>query len=403
MTNTLKNERAVVILLAATQFTHILDFVLMMPLGPILMREFAISVSSFGLMVSSYTFSSAIVGLIGALWIDRFDRRGALLFSYAGFTMGTLACYFAWNFESLTAARIFAGAFGGLITTLTFTIIGDTVPEVRRGWATGVVMAAFSVASVIGVPIGIALAESSTWNLPFLALAVVSSVVFYLLKTIIPPLKSHIKVETQKVPIRSRVLALWKVAQDRIHLTAFALTTLLMFAAWTLIPFISPFLVFNLGVKESELPLTYFCGGLLTFFTSRWIGRLADKHGKYRVFWIMAILSFAPILTLTNLTAAPLWAVLIVTTLFMSLVSGRFVPAMSLITSAADPKQRGSFMSLNNSLRHLASGSASLVGGYIIAKNPATGALDGYHISGFIAVAATVVCIFLAKKIRIRA
>lgn len=402
MTDTLKNERAVVLLLAAAQFTHILDFVLMMPLGPILIREFSISVSAFGLMVSSYTFSSAIIGLIGALWIDRFDRKGALLVSYAGFTLGTLACYFAWSFESLTAARIFAGAFGGLITTLTFTIIGDTIPEERRGWATGVVMAAFSVASVVGVPIGIALAEASTWNLPFLALAIASTVVFYFLWTVIPPLKAHIKVETEKVPIRFRVLALLRVAQDRTHLMAFALTTLLMFAAWTLIPFISPFLVFNLEVKESELPLTYFCGGLLTFFTSRWIGRLADKHGKFQVFWKVAVLSFAPILILTHLTSAPLWAILIVTTFFMSFVSGRFVPAMALITSAADPKQRGSFLSLNNSLRHLASGSASLAGGYIIAKNPDTGALDGYHINGYIAVLATVVCIFLARKIRIR-
>lgn len=402
MTEALKNERAVVLLLAAAQFTHILDFVLMMPLGPILMREFSISVAAFGMLVSSYTFSSAIVGLIGALWIDRFDRRGALLISYAGFTLGTLACFFAWNFESLTAARIFAGAFGGLITTLTFTIIGDTIPEERRGWATGIVMSAFSVASVIGVPIGISLAEAASWNLPFLALSLASGVVFYFLWKEIPSLKKHINTEARNTSISKRLLELWKVAQDRVHVTAFCLTILLMFGAWTLIPFISPYLVFNLGMLESQLPLIYFCGGLLTFFTSRWIGRLADRHGKYRVFCGVAVLSFAPILTLTNITAAPLWGILVVSTFFMSLVSGRFVPAMALITSSADPKQRGSFLSINNSLRHLASGSASLMGGYLVATNAETGQLEGYHWNGYIAVAATIICIFLAKKVQIR-
>lgn len=396
-----KKEHSLVLLLAAIQFTHILDFVIMMPLGPILIREFGINVTSFGLLVSSYTFSSAISGLLGALWIDKFERKKALMICYSGFALGTLLCFFSWGFESLMAARIFAGAFGGLVNTLVFTIVGDTIPEERRGRATGIVMAAFSVSSVLGVPIGLSLAEFAGWNFPFLLLALVAIGVLALLSKNVPTLNSHLSVSPVKLSIPKQLQELLGVARDSNHLRAYALTVFLMFAAFTLIPFISPYLVSNVGLKESHLALTYFCGGLLTFFTSRWIGRLADKFGKFRMFWIVAMLSLLPILTLTHLRQVPLFQALIVTTFFMSLVSGRFVPAMALITSAANPKQRGRFMALNNAIHHSAAGAASLLGGLVVTSHT-DGMIQGYDKAGYIAVTSTILCIILAKRIRIR-
>jgi MFS transporter, DHA1 family, inner membrane transport protein len=400
----MKYERVLILLLAAVQFTHILDFVIMMPLGPQLMRAFEIDARSFGMLVSSYTFSSAIFGFMGAFFIDHYDRKKALLFVYTGFLVGTFFCAIAPSNFTLLSARIFAGAFGGIVNTLVFTIIGDQIPEKRRGEATGIVMASFSVASVLGVPLGLFFADRFNWHAPFFGIVAVGGMIWFLLFSKVANMREHLivsDVQSKRVKIKSEFIKLQQVVLDSNHQRAFALTMCLMFAAFSLIPFLSPYVVHNVGLPEAKLPLVYLCGGALTFFSSRYFGVLSDRHGKFRVFSLIALASLFPIFVVTHIGQASVPVLLLITTVFMVLISGRFVPAMALITSSAAAGKRGSFMSINNALQHLSSGTAALVAGFMI-HSQADGALEGYNNVGYMALSATVLSIFLAKRIRIR-
>ncbi len=397
----MKYERRLILLLAATQFSHILDFVIMMPLGPQLMRAFSINTSQFALLVSSYTFASAIIGFSGALFVDLFDRKRVLLFGFVGFIIGTLLCSRAHSYEMLLMGRIVAGSFGGLLNGTVFTIIGDVIPEKRRGKATGAVMAAFSVASVVGVPIGLYFAEIWDWSSPFLMLVIWALFVLAGIAKFVHPIKGHLDDGGNKFHFKKDLKNFMAVMTDANHLKAFALSMSVTFAAFSIIPFISPYLVYNVGLPESKLPLVYLCGGSVTFFTSRYIGHLADTFGRFRVFMVLALASVVPILALTNLSPVGVPLILVVTTLFMVLVSGRFVPAMALVTSSALPGKRGSFMGAYNAVQHLSTGIASIVGGALIVTLP-NETLSGYNKNGYLSVFFTILSVYLARKIKAR-
>lgn len=392
------NERIIIALLFAIQFTHILDFVIMMPLGPKFMRFFAIGPDKFSIVVSAYTFSAAISGLIASFFMDRFDRRTALLGFFVGFILGTFACALAPNYEMLVLARVTAGGFGGVLGALIFSVIGDIIPEERRGKATGTVMAAFSVASVIGIPIGLFLAETFHWHAPFIFLTIISLIVLFFLYREMPSLTGHMKGKNAKgIDIIHEFMVILK---EKNHQRAYSLSVAIMLSGFMVIPFVSPYMVKNVGLSEKELPFIYFFGGIFTFVTSRAIGSLSDKFGKFRMFSIVAPLSMIPILLVTNLTHVPLSIALVCTTLFFILVSGRFVPVMAIITSSASKEKRGSFMSLNSSIQMLATGFASLITGLVVTEG-AGGKLEGFHFAGIMACVLTLVSVYLAKKIKI--
>jgi predicted MFS family arabinose efflux permease len=398
------SEKALILLLAAVQFSHILDFVIIMPLGPRLMRAFEIDAQAFSVIVSSYTFSSAVFGVLGAVVIDRFDRKKALLFVYAGFAIGTFLCALAPTYQTLVLARIFAGAFGGIVNTLIFTIVAERIPENRRGRAMGTIMAAFSVASVAGVPIGLYLAEIFSWHAPFVGLAAGAGAIWVVFSIKMPSMISHLDGSAKtsfRREWRKELRVFGTILLDPNHRRAFALTICLMLGAFSIIPFISPFNVNNAGLPEDKLPLVYLFGGLCTFFTSRYFGILSDRHGKQKIFSILAVLSLIPIVALTNLPPSSVPVILVVSSLFMVLVSGRFVPAMALITASADPKKRGSFMSVNNSIQHMAGGVATLAGGALM-TTATSGALVGFERVGYMALAMTLLSLVLAKRIRSR-
>jgi len=269
-------ERLLLLILAMVQLTNVLDFVVMMPLGPQFMRYFSISPQAFGMMVSSYTFSAAIFGFLGAFFIDRFDRRVALLVLYAGFTLGTFCCALAPTYELLTLARSLAGAFGGIIGAVVMAIVGDAFPEARRGAATGVIMSSFSIASIAGVPFGLYLAHLLSWQAPFFMLAALSAVTWLGAFCLLPPLTRHLQCAVLASPIDEIRLVLSLPNTLR----AFAFMSTLMLAGFSVIPFISPYMVGNVGLSESDLPYIYLFGGFATFFTSRYIGVLSDRYGK---------------------------------------------------------------------------------------------------------------------------
>jgi len=382
--------------LATIQFTHVVDFMIMMPLGPQFMRLFAIGPQQFGFLVSAYTFAAAVSGFVAAFWIDRFDRKRALLGLYAGFIVATALCGMAPSFALLLAARIVAGTFGGVLGALVLAIVADLVPYARRASATAIVAASFSLASIAGVPLGLWIAARSTWRMPFLVLSVASIAVAVAAARILPPLREHLAHPRSRHPLE-QFRAIFGVPN---HRRAFAFTIALMFAGFSVIPFVAPYNVANVGITEADLALIYFAGGLATLVTAQIIGRLADRHGKKRLFALIGFASIVPILVTTHLPPVPLPVVVAAAVLFFVLVTGRFGPGMALVSGSAEPRLRGSFMSFNASIQQLGSGLAALTAGFVIGRAP-DGTLTRYGTVGWLAVAATLLAIWLAYRIRV--
>jgi predicted MFS family arabinose efflux permease len=387
-----KNERLLLLTLGAIQFTHIMDFMIIMPLGPLLMRVFDINPQQFSLIVSAYTFSGGIFSFIGAFFLDNVKRKSALVFCYIGFIIGTLACAISPSYEFLLSARILTGAFGGILTALILSIIGDAIPMERRGTAMGIVMASFSVASVIGVPFGLFMAAKFNWHMPFYVVAVLGIPVLIGIYAYVPMIAAATIKQNPKQVLQN-------VFTLKNQYTALIFMVVMIFGQFTVIPFISPYMVANVGFTEIELTYIYLLGGGATIFTSPLIGRLSDKYGKHRVFTISMLLSFIPILLITNMPSVHIGLALVVTTSFFIISGGRMIPATALVTSAVRPENRGSFMSVNSSVQQLASGAAALVGGLIIHKN-ANDELENYPYVGIIALVAGLICIVLIRRVK---
>jgi predicted MFS family arabinose efflux permease len=381
-------------ILVAVQFTHIVDFVVLMPLGPKLFREFDINTTQFGLLVSAYTFSAAFSSILASLFLDKLDRKKALLLLFAGFAISTLMCALSGSYWPLMTARIMAGAFGGILTALSLSIIGDYVPIQRRGQAMGAVMSAFSIASVIGVPTGLWLAEAFDWHAPFFLLSITSIPLIIIAAIKLPAMELHL--QTQQSKAWPRIVNILKMKGPQ---RAFLLMSVMMIAGFSIIPFISPYLVSNAGMAESNLSWLYLIGGIFTFGSSIISGKLSDTFGPMQVFRIAAVISIIPILILTQFEVVPLYQILIVTTLFMIFLSARLVPVISMVTGTVPPAQRGTFMSLLSSIQQMSSGIAAYVAGLIITET-ASGKIMHYERVGYMASIATLLAVYLGYKLR---
>jgi len=346
----------------------------------------------FGFLVSAYAFSAAVSGLLAAWFMDRFDRKRALLGLYAGFTVGTLCCAAAPNYALLLATRALTGAFGGVVAACILAIIGDAFPGPRRGRAMGAIMSAFSIASVVGVPIGLKLANMMTWRAPFAALGGVSMAVLVLIYLVLPPMHSHL--------IRGRQInSLWTIFVQPTHVRAYLLMTALVFSTFMIVPYLASYLVANTGRTNDELPWVYSIGGGVTFVTMILFGWLSDRFGKLLMFRCLALFTMVPILLVTNLPSVALATALMVFTLFMVASSGRMVPAMALITASATPRNRGGFLSVNASVQQAAAGLASALGGLMLGQG-INGEITGFPLVGGLACAATLASIWLAGHLR---
>lgn len=395
-----KRESLILFSLGAVQFTHVVDFMIMMPLGPQLMRLFAISPQEFSFLISAYTLAAGVSGFLGTFWLDRVDRKRALLGLYFCFIFGTLACALAPSYTMLAAARLATGAFGGLMTTLVLAIVGDLIPESRRGAAIGIVMASFSVASIVGVPFGLHLANTFSWHAPFFTLVGVGAIVLALVYSFVPSISSHLaRVTGEKNP--SPLATIRNVAGDANQLRTLVFTFLLTSGHFLIVPFVSPSMVSNVGFTEHDLTWIYLVGGAATMFTSPLIGKLTDRLGRARVYVFGISVSCFAIFLITHLGPSPLAAALACTTLFFISSSGRFIPASAIATSVVPPRRRGTFMSLNSSVQQLSSGISAYVGGAIVLKT-ADGRLAHYDRVGYLAIACSVLSLFLIGKIRSR-
>jgi predicted MFS family arabinose efflux permease len=385
----------VLLLLAAIQFTTNLDFLIILPLGPQYMRVMHITPAQFNLMVAAYAIAAGISGVAAGFFLDHFDRKTALLWLFLGFGIGTLLCAMAPTYRLLVAARAIAGMFGGVTGAVILAIVGDVIPENRRGEAMGLVMSAFSVASIFGVPLGLVLATDFNWHVPFFAIAGICVPILIAVARFVPPLRGHLEHVRDQHPA-ARMLA---VLMEPNHQVAFLFMAVLTCAGFTIFPTLATYMVYNVGLTEKQLPLIYLTGGLCTLFSMNWVGRWADRAGKLRVFTLMSLSASVPILVLTNLPRVPLAAALATSTLLMICMSGRFVPAMAMMTATVESRYRGGFMSVNSSVQQFSCGVAAWISGSIIGQG-ANQEITHYPIAGLVSLSCVVACIWLARFLR---
>jgi predicted MFS family arabinose efflux permease len=383
------------ILLAAVNFTHIMDFMIMMPMAPQLMRVLEINPQEFSILVASYIVAAGTASFLGTFFVDRFDRKKVLLFCYAGFIVGTLLCGLMNSYVPLLLARIFTGLLGGIIGSQVLSIVGDLVSAENRGKATGVVMTGFSAASVLGVPLGLFCATQWGWEFPFFGISFVGIVVWLLVLDRLPPIQEHLKNASGLNPLG----LLKSIFSVKSHNWALLFTVLVAFSHFTLIPFLSPYMVSNVGFKELELSYIYIIGGGLTLFTGPLIGKLADRFGTVRIFTWLILFACIPQYFISNLGHASSGLALFFTSLFFIFSGGRFVPSQALTIGAVKPHLRGGFMSLNSSVMQMASGLASFLAGLVVVKN-GLGQLEHYDVLGYSTMIFSLLSILIAEKLK---
>ncbi len=382
-------------MLVLVNFTHIMDFVIMAPLSPAMREALHISTNQFSWLLGSYTMSACLAGLLGSWWVDRFDRRTAMMFLFTGFTLSNLVCALSSEYLVLMLGRMLAGGFGGVLGSLLFSVIGDVIPVERRGKATGMVMSAFAGASVMGIPLGLWLAEKFFWQAPFILLAVLSALVWLLLFLRFPSLALHMEAQSQSTP----AARLRSIFTDTNLQRSMVFIVVLMIAGLTVVPFLSDYLVNNAGVQQSDLKFIYIFGGIASVAVGPVAGMLSDRFGKPNVYMITAAVSIVPLWIMTHMDERPLYQLLMMSTTFFIVFGGRFVPAMALVTSSVDAARRGSFMSVNSSVQQLGSSLAVGISG-IILENAASGRILNFDRVGWVAIVATIISIPLAARIK---
>ncbi|WP_373975491.1 MFS transporter [Chitinibacter sp. SCUT-21] len=398
----LKHERELLCILAGIQFSHILDFMVLMPLGPVLIKSLALSTHEFALLVSAYTLAAAVSGFLAAAFVDLFERKRLLLLFFFIFILSTLWCAAAGSFESLLTARAMAGAFGGVLAAMVQTMVADLIPFERRGQASASVMSATAVASVLGVPMALLLSNVLSWRVPFVAIGVLAAIFLLLASMKLPSLRSHL-LHARCPQANARISPtanLVAVLRERNHCLAILFMALGGGSTFVVIPYITLYLTGSVGVAAELIPLVYAIGGTASFFSARFIGRLADNWGKVKSYRIVAALSILPIFALTHLPAVALGWVLLCTTVFFALGPGRAVSAMAITMSAVKPAQRGTFMSLNAAIQQMANGLAAYIGGMLISQS-VSGEISGYGTAGWVAIVITGMTLYLSGKIQL--
>jgi len=353
------------------------------------MRDFNITPLQFGSLVSSYNISAAITGLAYGLIADRFGRKFMMQINFIGFIIGTVFCGISDTYETLLFARVIAGGFGGTLTAVVLAMITDLIPFQRRGKAMGAVMSAFSIASVLGVPLGLVIAERFSWSYTFYFIATFSSIVLVVSSISFPKLNEHVQI-TSALDNLKRV---WGLLFKLDYLKAYTLVFLNVFSLFTLIPYLSPYAVKNIGILETELKYMYFVGGFFTVITARIIGKATDKLGAVKMLSSLALISTLPIALYSNATKMNLIPFIAMSTFFMTMVSGRMIPLMTMTSEIALAKDRGTYMGLLNSVRSLGSALATLFAGVFIVQT-ADGKLSGFNTVGYFSVGFSILVIF---------
>jgi len=388
-------QKFVIFILAITMFTVVLDFMVMSPLGDIMMKSMTIKPSAFGFAVSAYAFSAGISGLLTAGFADKFDRKKLLLFFYIGFIAGTILCGLVTSYPLLVGARIITGLFGGVIGSISMAIIADIFTMQQRGRVMGFVQMGFGVSQVMGIPVGLYLANQWNWHAPFLWVAGMAIIIMLLIAVKLQPVNKHLAVQQEKSAIKHLLHTLAK----KEYRMGFSATALLSIGGFMMMPFGSAFAVNNLGISQHQLPIVFMVAGLSTLVIMPLVGRLSDKVDKFTIFAFASIWMMTIVLIYTNLGTTPLWLVLVFNVLMMAGIMSRMIPSSALVTAIPDMRDRGAFMSINSSLQQIAGGVAASVAGMIVVQKDNYSPLQHYNTLGIIMVCISVIGAFMIYRV----
>lgn len=387
-------EVFIIFILAITQFTIVLDFMVLSPLGAILLKELDITTQQFGWVVSAYAFSAGASGLLASGFADRFDRKKLLMFFYTGFIIGTFLCGIAPSYHLLLAARIVTGIFGGVIGSVSFAIITDLFEFKVRGRVMGFVQMAFASSQVLGLPIGLYLANKLSWHAPFLMIVGLAVLILLAIMIKMKPVDTHLSLKSERSPFAHML----KTVADKRYLQVFVATTLLSTGGFMLMPFGTAYAVGNLGLTMEQLPLIYLVTGICSMIGGPLIGKLADRTGAFKVFVSGSLLTIAMVLIYTNLGTTPLiWVIVLNAVLFIG-VTSRIISISALTTAVPDPADRGAFMGINSSVAQVSGGIAAAVAGLIVVKED-NGYLENYPMLGMVVTAAMLITIWQFSKV----
>ena len=381
-------EIFVIAILSILQFTIILDFMVLSPLGAQLLIELNIKPAQFGLVVSVYAFSAGASGLLAAGFADKFDRKKLLLFFYTGFILGTVFCASAPNYEFLLFARIFTGIFGGVIGSICMAVITDLFSMEVRGRVMGFVQTAFAASQVLGIPIGLVLANKYSWHAPFWMIVIFSIIVYALIVIYLRPISEHLKLQSQS----NAVQHLWNTIRTPQYLRAFLAVIVLSTGGFMLMPFGSAFSTNNMKIAMSDLPLIYGTTGVFSIILGPLIGKYSDKIGTYNLFFIGSIVSMIMIGIFTNLGVTPLWLAMVINVIIFIGISTRMITSSALLTAVPKPQDRGAFMSVIASFQQLSGGVAAALAGIIVIQTP-SGVLSNYDILGYVVITSMLIAI----------
>ncbi|MBX9767247.1 MAG: MFS transporter [Bdellovibrionales bacterium] len=387
-------QKFVVAALAFLQFTIILDFMIMSPLGAMLMPALDITPSQFGVVVSVYAFSAGAAGFLAAGFADKFDRKKILIFFYCGFIGGTLLCGIANSYYFLLFARIVTGLFGGVIGSIVFAITTDLFPLSMRGRVMGFLQTAFAASQILGIPVGLYLSNQWGWRAPFFMIVGVSLTVGILIFAKLKPIDAHLRLNQDQNAFRH----LLKTVSTPRYQFAFMATALLSLGGFMLMPFGSAYTVNNLGVNIKDLPLVYLISGIASMFIGPIIGRATDRFGKLSVFAFGTFFGILMVLIYTNLGITPLPLVILVNSLLFLGIFSRMIPSQAMMSAIPDPSSRGAFMSIGSSIQQVAGGFASIIAGLIIVQR-ADGVLEHFNILGYILVGTSLISLVMIYKI----
>ncbi len=388
-------QKRVLLLMALIQLSIILDFMIISPIGDILIKALSISTTQFGLVVSAYAFSAAIAGIVAAGFMDKFDRKKLFLWFFSGFIVGTLACAFSHTYWQLVCARVVTGVFAGVSSAALFTLVIDIFAPQQRGRAMGVVQMGFGVSQVLGIPLGLFVATHWGWEFSFVAIVVLALGILVATGLVLQPVTAHLTQQHDKNPFAHFI----KVLSKKDYQTGFAAVMFLSIGGFMIMPFTAPFLINNVQITAEQLPLIYLSTGLLSLIVMPLMGKFSDRYDRFTLFTLGSLGAVLMVFIYTHLSVTPLWLVIVINILLFTCILCRMTPAMALNSMVANPEDRGAYMAISSSLQQVAGGLGAFIAGLVIVQQGAQGPLQHFDWLGYLAMGIFIACVFLVGRV----
>ncbi len=386
-------QKGVLAILIFLQFTVVLDFMVLSPVGAILMPALQIDTSQFGLVVSSYAFAAAASGFFAAGFTDKFDRKKILLFFYIGFTLSTLFCALSTSYAYLVTARILTGIFGGVISSVVLSISTDLFPVQKRGQVIGYVQTAFASSQVFGVPLGLTLANHFGWHAPFVLIVGIATLVGIFIFLYLQPIDGHLKLQNDNNAFHHLLATI----RNPVHLKGFSAVALLALGGYMIMPFSSAFIVNNVGISLERLPLVYLATGTAAMISGPLLGKWSDKIGKIKLNQIGTVITITMVLVFTNLSKVPIYVLMVTNGLLFVGITARIIASQAINSAVPAPDSRGAYMAISSSMQQISGGIGAAFSGLIVTIQ-ADGSIKGFDRVGYVvAISAIITTVMLTR------